>query len=167
MVDKDIKIRKSVFDDTQIAGFFTPYRFLSNYWPVQIEFEGITYPSVEQAYKAAKTLDIGIRKKISLLEPNKKDLGDKIESLLARTNIRSDWTDNLRVEIMEKLVAMKFDGRDQNLRRLLIETGSRNLIEDNDWGDTFFGVCGGVGANYLGKILMKVRDGCVRAEHCK
>jgi predicted NAD-dependent protein-ADP-ribosyltransferase YbiA (DUF1768 family) len=32
------------------------------------------------------------------------------------------------------------------------------LIEGNWWGDTYWGVCNGVGENHLGKLLMKIRD---------
>ncbi len=152
-----MKDRVCIFDETKIEGFFPPYRFLSNYWPVEVEIEGILYPSVEQAYKAMKTNDVVIRQNIAKLLPNKIELGEQIENLL-NGSIRNDWTDSLRLEIMEKLVTMKFDGRDMKLRQKLIETGERQLIEANDWGDTFFGVCKGIGHNHLGKILMKVRS---------
>lgn len=42
---------------TSITSFKDKYRWLSNFWPAQIEFEGIKYPSVEHAYVASKTLD--------------------------------------------------------------------------------------------------------------
>lgn len=44
-----------------IASFSGSNRFLSNFWPCSVEFEGHTYPSVEHAYQAAKTLDPDIR----------------------------------------------------------------------------------------------------------
>ncbi len=152
-----MKDRVCIFDETKVEGFFPPYRFLSNYWPVEVEIEGVLYPSVEQAYKAMKTNDVVIRQNIAKLLPNKIELGEQIENLL-NGSIRSDWTDSLRLEIMEKLVTMKFDGRDMKLRQKLIETGDRQLIEANNWDDTFFGVCNGIGHNHLGKILMKVRS---------
>jgi predicted NAD-dependent protein-ADP-ribosyltransferase YbiA (DUF1768 family) len=37
-------------------------------------------------------------------------------------------------------------------------TGDRKLVEGNYWHDTFWGVCNGVGENYLGEILMHVRQ---------
>jgi predicted NAD-dependent protein-ADP-ribosyltransferase YbiA (DUF1768 family) len=33
------------------------------------------------------------------------------------------------------------------------------IVEENSWGDTFWGVSGGKGRNELGKLLMKIRDG--------
>ena len=32
------------------------------------------------------------------------------------------------------------------------------LIEGNEWGDTFWGTCDGIGENHLGKILMRIRN---------
>ena len=40
----------------------------------------------------------------------------------------------------------------------LVETGTEELVEGNDWGDTYWGVCKGTGKNMLGKILMEVRE---------
>ena len=39
---------------TWIKGFQGEYRFLSNFYPCQIEFEGLTYFSSEAAYQAQK-----------------------------------------------------------------------------------------------------------------
>ena len=39
----------------------------------------------------------------------------------------------------------------------LLDTGDTELIEGNNWHDTFWGVCKGKGQNNLGKILMEVR----------
>ena len=48
----------------------------------------------------------------------------------------------------------------EELRRLLLSTGDRVLIEGNTWNDTFWGVSlkSGNGQNHLGKILMRVRE---------
>lgn len=42
----------------QISEFQNKYRFLSNFWPISVQFDGILFPSVEHAYQTAKTLDI-------------------------------------------------------------------------------------------------------------
>jgi predicted NAD-dependent protein-ADP-ribosyltransferase YbiA (DUF1768 family) len=60
---------------------------------------------------------------------------------------------------MRELVGTKF--RDNFiLRRQLILTGNEQLIEGNNWGDTFWGVDlrTGKGDNHLGKILMQIRE---------
>lgn len=133
-----------------IASFSGEYAFLSNFYPVKITYEGDVYPSVEHAYQAAKTLDLASRERIRLcITPGKaKRLGGNVE-------VREDWL-SLRVTIMRRLVHSKFE--QPFLRRMLVATGGHQLIEGNGWGDTFWGVCNGVGENNLGKILMGVRD---------
>ncbi len=44
------------------------------------------------------------------------------------------------------------------LSEMLEATGDAELIEGNHWGDTFWGVCNGVGQNNLGKLLMAIRS---------
>ena len=43
-------------------------------------------------------------------------------------------------------------------KKLLLSTNELEIEEGNVWGDTYWGVCRGIGANRLGKILMKVRQ---------
>lgn len=38
-----------------IAKFEGNYRFLSNFSPCFVKLDGVTYPSIENAYQAAKT----------------------------------------------------------------------------------------------------------------
>jgi ribA/ribD-fused uncharacterized protein len=69
--------------------------------------------------------------------------------------IRSDW-DIRKLRFMNWAIREKF--KDINLSELLIGTEDMELVESNNWNDTFWGVCNGKGKNHLGKILMKVRD---------
>lgn len=133
-----------------ISSFQGEHSWLSNFWPVQVEYEGIIFPSVEHAYQAAKTLDMNKRKEMALLSrPGEaKRVGKGL-------TFRSDWN-QIKVEIMTELVEKKF--KDPILRQKLKSTGDQPLIEGNTWHDTFWGVCNGKGQNHLGKILMKVRE---------
>lgn len=70
--------------------------------------------------------------------------------------MRPDW-DDVKVDVMEEIVYAKFT-QNENLMHMLVLTEDMPLIEGNSWGDTFWGVCDGVGENNLGKILMRVRD---------
>ncbi len=56
---------------------------------------------------------------------------------------------------MELVLRQKFSH--PGLLALLLATGDMELVEDNDWDDTYWGVCNGVGENNLGKLLMKIR----------
>lgn len=137
----------------KIDSFSGEYRFLSNFWSVNVSFEGKTYPSSEHAYQAPKTTDESIREKIRQMETagKAKKLGQQIEK-------RSDWNDDMRIANMTALVEEKFSIKNDELVQKLLATGDAELIEGNTWNDTFFGVCNGVGENHLGKILMATRQ---------
>jgi len=124
--------------------------FLSNFYPIGIKMEGITYPTLEHAYQASKTLDKDERLMILFANtPGKaKRLGKEVK-------IRKDW-ETTKVDVMKKLLKQKFSNPE--LKKILMETGDEKIIEGNEWGDTFWGVCNGKGFNILGKLLMEIRD---------
>lgn len=113
----------------------------------------MTYtPSLEHAFQAAKTLDPDERRTVrsAAKAGDAKRAGRKVKK-------REDW-DDIRVSMMRELLYQKFN--DPQLRQRLLNTGTAELIEGNDWGDVFWGVCRGRGENWLGKLLMEVRDVC-------
>jgi ribA/ribD-fused uncharacterized protein len=138
-----------VHDDKCVRGFFGDYRFLSNFEVSPVVFEGVEYPSSEAAYQGAKSLDPVVRSEFVNLSPSKsKKRGQEIEC-------RSDWND-VKYGIMYEIVLDKFF-RNPELGQKLLDTGDRYLEETNHWRDKVWGVCNGVGTNWLGKILMDVR----------
>lgn len=128
------------------------FQFLCNFYPCEISYGALVYPTSEHAFQAAKTVLIEEKVLISMLKTplEAKRAGRKL------TKIRSNW-DNIRLKIMEDIVRAKFT-QHKDLAAKLKATGNRELIEGNWWKDTFWGVCDGVGENHLGKILMKVRS---------
>ena len=137
-----------------ITSFRGPYRFLSNFWPCCIYYEGKAYPSTEAAYQAAKTLDQDVRENFTRMTPaESKKAGRKLI-------IRPDW-ESVKLQVMEDLVRQKFT-KYEDLKQKLLATGSLQLIEGNTWGDRIWGCTledgKWVGENNLGKILMKVRE---------
>lgn len=134
-----------------ISSFQGDHSFLSNFWPCVVALDSVEYPSVEHAYVAAKTLDPQVRLKARTCRTpgDVKRLGRKI-------SLRTDWNE-IKLSVMSELLDQKF-GRHPDLRKRLLATGDRQLIEGNTWGDTFWGVCNGVGENHLGKLLMKTRE---------
>ena len=134
-----------------INRFDEEYRFLSNFYPAQIYYNKIWYPSVEHAYQAQKTLDETERYKISAMRSAgaAKRAGKDLK-------LRKDWH-SVSLGIMYDLVKMKFQ-LDDALKTMLLSTGDQALIEGNTWGDTFWGTVDGKGHNHLGKILMRVRE---------
>ena len=134
-----------------ITKFRNDYFFLSNFYPCSVTYKGITYSTSEAAYQAQKTLDESERIRIAELSDPKyaKEEGQKL-------NIRPDW-DDVKLEEMYNICKEKFT-QNPELGKLLIETGDEEIVEGNDWDDTFWGVCNGVGLNHLGKTLMKIRS---------
>lgn len=144
----------------RIASFEGKYRFLSNFYPwVIVDEDGITWPSTEHYYQAAKTDDLLWKLKIINAPMYKKDCIEgqrSVKSLGKSCPMRSNW-DDIRLEVMDKALRMKFKA-DNEMGRMLAETGNAELIEGNTWGDVFFGVCNGRGENNLGKLLMALRS---------
>lgn len=139
-----------------ISSFTGQYAFLSNFAPAEISFEGLTYPTVEHAFQAAKSLNQADRERIAAtVRPSQaKRLGRKVI-------LREDWED-VKVDIMLDLVRAKFAAEPLYAQGLL-DTETAYLMEGNVWHDNFWGSCDcgrceRPGANNLGVILMQVRD---------
>ncbi len=132
-----------------ISEFYGPHSWLSNFYPSEIRYNDLVFPTIEHAFQAAKTLDpISQRLIQKALRPKEaKRLGRMVK-------LRSDWEET-KLAVMAALVNLKF--KDPVLRELLLETGDQELVEGNHWNDTFWGVCNGVGQNHLGKIIMNER----------
>lgn len=129
----------------KIGSFTGEYRFLSNFYTC-------IGSSVEHLYQALKCADPEeARAVMSSPTPG------KAKRLGRRVTMRSDW-EQVKVSIMTELVRMKF--QDQDLRSRLLATGDAELVEGNDWGDSFWGFDWKLqsGRNELGKILMRVRE---------
>lgn len=151
-----------------IYGFFGEYRFLSNFWYSEVTLDGESYPSVEHAYQAAKTLDPKLRRdfRFSIFydgdQPiEKTPTCGQAKRMGSKLELREDW-EEVKVGIMKNLVSQKFTN-DRKLGDLLIRTEILYLEETNHWNDTFWGVCNGKGKNVLGNILMEVRENLVQA----
>ena len=135
--------------------------FLSNMHPVNVVWEGTSFPSVENAFQAAKFLDPRVRNEfVSVPAKLAKRLGGRSGG----KSPREDW-DSIKVDVMANLLVQKFyPGTD--LAEKLLETEPADLIEGNDWGDTFWGVDSRKGGqNVLGKLLMSWRGKLVTNDY--
>lgn len=126
-------------------------RFLSNFWPAHVEYNGRAYKSAEAAFQAQKCADPADSiafENLSALDAKK--LGRKVD-------MRPDW-DDVKVRVMYAIVLDKFE-RNEDLRIQLLGTWGMILVEGNDWGDRFWGVdiATNQGDNMLGQILQAVR----------
>lgn len=141
-------------DIPAIIEFKDEYKFLSNFYTCAIEFEGVIYPTVENAYQAAKTENINHRRPFAACTPAQaKKLGKYL-------TLRDNW-EYEKATYMLNLVSQKF--KDPVLAQRLLDTGEDILIEGNYWHDNYWGMCTcekckeTLYINTLGKILMAVR----------
>lgn len=133
-----------------IAEFRGLYRFLSNFYPAVVTLDGEEYPTVENAYQAAKSVDPRHRTLCRVVTPGlAKDHGQNVR-------LRDDW-ESMKDSIMLALLQQKFSHDD--LAVMLLATNNAVLREGNNWGDTYWGIDRIKGGqNKLGKLLMQVRN---------
>ena len=124
--------------------------FLSNFYPSTIYVDKKPFDTVEHAYQAHKTLDetsIELIRKAKTPQDAKK-LGRCVQ-------LRPDW-EEVKIPLMRSYLKQKFEN--PFLMHLLIDTGTAQLVHNNSWNDRFWGVCRGVGQNWLGRLLMEIRE---------
>lgn len=144
-----------------IRGFRGENYFLSNMFEAFITVDGILYKNAESAYQAQKVKSRAQRIKHFTGKSgfHSKQFGKKV--MKNDKWFRKDW-DNVKYDIMYNIVYEKFK-QNLSLRRKLLNTQDKELIEINQWHDGYWGncicdKCGKHGENNLGKILMNVRD---------
>ena len=126
------------------------YYFLSNMYPcdivAKIDEKKFKFSCVEAAFQASKCPNRS-SEFVSLNGYEAKKLGKKVE-------LRNDWNE-IKVGLMKELVKQKFSNPDLLTK---LKSVTDEIVETNNWGDTFWGKCYGKGQNILGKILMEIRD---------
>lgn len=147
-----------------IRGFQGQYEFLSNFCIRKMDMTISGLPlrlcSSEAAYHMFKlfrdwrnpTQEELVRAQefaLTAITPGRaKRLGRRIP-------IDIGYWESVRDDVMYFVLTAKFS--DPELRRNLLATGDAYLEETNTWNDTYWGVCGGIGKNRLGELLMKLR----------
>lgn len=139
-----------------IEQFKDDYHWLSNFYPCEVTYQSITYPTVEHYYVAMKVTDPEIRLFVSQIEtPGRaKRYGRKLEK---EDKVRADW-EEIKFSVMRYGLEQKF--QQKHFCRLLLATGDETIQEGNTWNDTYWGVDldTGEGSNILGKLIMSIRD---------
>lgn len=118
------------------------YAFLSNFYEAPITIEGLRFRCVEAAFQAAKC-PTRAKEFEHLNGPEAKRLGRKVA-------LRPDWEEE-KLEIMYLLLVAKFTQHPKLAEKL--KATSETIVEDNSWGDTYWGRCNGKGQNHLGNLL--------------
>lgn len=149
-------------DNSPITSFRGPHFFLSNFAPARVTVDGIVYATVEHAFQASKTHINTERAPIWRARTP-----DEAKRLGRAVSLRHDW-ESIKVYILAELLEQKFNN--PVLANRLMMTFPRDLIEVNDWGDTYWGVSRTEGArlmgqNMLGQLLMARREKLANAGH--
>ena len=155
---------------------------LSNFYGVNIKFKNKIYPSVEHAYlcqkynlEDLKTLKVKFIRELNQIFKLKginKDLRDfsniffdsdmpagvvkRISNKLRNWGYQKETWDDTRLELMIELLLVKF--KDYDLNHFLLATEGKYLVEGNTWKDTFWGISDEKSKNYLGRIIMNIRE---------
>ena len=159
------------------------HTFLSNFYPVNIRFQWISYPSVEHAYLRQKfDLDV-LDKKVSVQQ--KQEINDILKSRGHSIEIKSfkqvfdnpsftSWNvkvitrylvdlgferedrDDVKLLLMIQLVRQKFT-QHQDMKTKLLNTKDTYLVEGNTWWDVYWWRSEWRGNNYLWRLLMIIR----------
>lgn len=138
-----------------ILSFRVYYSFLSNFYNGNVfVYNNMKFKNAESAFQSRK--DDTMARYFEMLNPlMSKNLGRKV-------NLRNDW-EEIKDKIMYEVCYEKFT-QCEKLKNKLLETGDRELVEGNNYGDTYWGMVYNnktnewVGENKLGIILMTVRD---------
>jgi ribA/ribD-fused uncharacterized protein len=130
--------------------FRDQYWFLSNMYPCSIFYRGTTWKSAEHLFQASKTTHITQRDWIAQSQN-----ASEAKRRGRLVTLRDNWN-TIRVPVMREVVTLKFSQNAYLLEKLRKIDGT--IVEDNTWGDKFWGKCNGQGENHLGIILMAVRD---------
>lgn len=132
-----------------------PHGFCSNFYRAQIILDDKIWPTSEHYYQAQKSNDPIYKELVCLCKT------PKIAAMLGRTGeVRKDW-DSIKYEVMRKVVRAKFEQHPELMEKLqetkpyiLVENTVGSPRADAIWGNG----ADGNGLNWLGKILMEVRD---------
>lgn len=122
------------------------YAFLSNFYEAPITVEGLRFRCVEAAFQAAKCPSRA--KEFENLN------GSEAKRLGRRVALRPDWEES-KLEVMYQLLAAKFAQHPELAEKL--KATSEPIVEDNTWGDTYWGRCNGRGQNHLGQLLERLK----------
>lgn len=180
----DMEDKNSIQNEQQRNNSIVKFRwtFLSNFYPCDVVYGDVIYPSTEHAYQWAKyPKDIFSQlneEQLSVLNEKLKLKWHSItiapwddvfnSNAFASWNIkvistqlderwycRPDWNE-VKLNVMLTVLLQKFE--DPELKKRLAETKWKYLIEWNTWDDVFWGWSNGRGNNYLWRCLMYIRD---------
>ncbi|WP_111860725.1 NADAR family protein [Acinetobacter sp. CFCC 10889] len=125
----------------------------SNFAHFPIKLDGKIWHTTEHYFQAQKFADVQYQEKI------RAEKSPMIAARLGRDRkqkLRKDW-ESVKNNVMKKALLAKFS-QHEDLKILLLSTGDAKLVEHTE-NDAYWGDGGdGQGKNYLGILLMQVRE---------
>ncbi len=133
-----------------------PYYEFTNFFDAKITINGTEYKTTEHYFQANKYIIGSDDYKNVKDKPTCRDAFDYAQAHGMKWE-NSQWRGNYQMIIMWTALVAKFT-QHENLRKMLLDTQNRQLVEhtknDGIWGDNG----DGTGYNNLGQLLMKLRD---------
>lgn len=139
--------------DQQIFFHEQDFYVLSNFSAFRLNWKGLSFDTSEAAYHWEKFIDPKIKSKILYSTSAHQAFKIAEEN---RELVREYWKD-IKLVVMKDILHAKAD-QHEYVRRKLLSTGNRELIEDS-WRDNFWGWGPSKdGLNMLGHLWMEVRE---------
>ncbi len=142
-------------NDTETQVFFYEHEFyvLSNFSSFMLEWKGRLYPTSEHAYHSEKFESEALKEKIRTTRSAHDSATVAHDH---KGDYRKDW-DDIKLGVMKEILRAKVT-QHPYVKKKLLETGTRELVEDS-WRDDFWGWGPNKdGQNRLGKLWMEVRS---------
>lgn len=138
-----------------ITRFASEYYFLSNFYPIEITFNGKKYKTAEHAFQAAKCVHENDAERV-----RNASTPAIAKSIGRRILLKPNW-ESIKFSIMLEILHIKFQNATMMAKPQ--ETSGQQLEEQNTWHDTYYGMCTCArhkdkGMNILGQLLMLIRD---------
>lgn len=143
--------------DTQVFFYEQDYYVLSNFAAFRLQWAGHDFDTSEHAYhweKFPAQTQNAIAARVWIMSAKSAHEAFKLAERF-KAERRADW-DDIKIGVMKQILFAKAD-QHEYVRRKLLATGDRELIEDS-WRDDFWGWGPNRdGQNVLGKLWMEVR----------
>lgn len=162
LTDEQIDGLRGLDTATRVRFYEHDFYVLSNFSAFNLDWKGLTFPTSEHAYHWEK-----FGRDDDEVLPD--EIGDVLHAIYSASSAheafklaernkaarRPDW-DEVKVGVMREIIRAKA-AQHEYVRRKLLATGDRELVEDS-WRDDFWGWGPNRdGQNMLGKLWMQVR----------
>lgn len=132
------------------------YSAFSNFAPYPIKLDGKLWPTTEHYFQAMKAVEPSEREAI-----RKEKSPGKAKAMGRNVRLVKGW-DSLKLDVMRKALRAKFTQYSE-LMDLLLATDNAKIVEASPV-DYFWGEGDGSGENWLGRLLMELRDDCKQSD---